>query len=189
MGVSGRAVVAPFVAGVFLAPMPLAYIGIAVVVLFGLAYAIYGRLLTQHFGLDDSRASPACVLRDGVDYIPTAPFPLLAQHFSAISAAGPIVGPILAGLLFGWGSGLAWILLGAVFIGAAHDLASLVGSVRHRARSVAEILREHAGTPVYLLFLTLLWLSLLLVIINFTDVTAKAFVRGELDIGSASVVP
>src|SRR5438093_1237046 len=29
------------VAGVFLTPMPLAYIGIAVVVLFGLAYAIY----------------------------------------------------------------------------------------------------------------------------------------------------
>src|SRR5262249_25117998 len=109
--------------------------------------------------------------------------------FSAISAAGPIVGPILAGMMFGWLPGLAWILLGCVFVGAVHDFSSLVGSVRHGARSVAEILREHVGTPVYILFLTFIWVSLILVIINFTDVTAKAFVRGALDIGGASVVP
>jgi carbon starvation protein len=68
-------------------------------------------------------------------------------------------------------------------------MASLSGSMRHGARSVAEILREHVGTPVYLLFLTFIWLALLLVVINFTDVTARAFVRGQLDLGSASVVP
>jgi carbon starvation protein len=156
---------------------------------FSLAYVIYGRILDRRLQIDPASACPSRTLEDGLDYIPTPAFPLLAQHFSAISAAGPIVGPILAGLMFGWLPGLIWILLGAVFVGAMHDYASLVGSVRHKARSVAEILREHAGTPVYLLFLTFIWVSLLLVIINFTDVTAKAFVRGTLDIEGASLVP
>ena len=169
--------------------MSLALIGLATVLLFGLAYRVYSAILVKRLALDDARPVPSRTLEDGVDYIPTPAFPLLAQHFSAISAAGPIVGPILAGLMFGWLPGLAWILLGAVFIGAVHDFASLTGSVRHKARSVAEILREHAGLPGYLLFLTFIWLSLLLVIINFTDVTAKAFVRGSLDLEGASVVP
>lgn len=169
--------------------MPLAWLGAATVILFTAAYLIYGRMLSRRLGLDDARPVPARILEDGTDYIPTPPFRLLAQHFSAISAAGPIVGPILAGLLFGWGPGLVWILLGCVFIGAVHDMASLAGSMRHGARSVAEILREHVGTPAYLLFLTFVWLALVLVVINFTDVTARAFMRGQLDIGGASVVP
>jgi carbon starvation protein len=126
---------------------------------------------------------------DGVDFVPARPFPLLAQHFSAISAAGPIVGPIIAGLEFGWLPGLLWILLGAVFIGAVHDFSTLVASVRHGARSVAEIMREHVGTPAFLLFITFIWLSLVLVIIAFTDVTARLFVRGELDMGGVAVTP
>lgn len=169
--------------------MPLAALGFAVVVFFAVAYRTYGRFLSDRLRLDDARPSPAARLADGVDFIPTPRFPLLAQHFSAISAAGPIVGPILAGTLFGWLPGLIWIVLGGVFIGAVHDFASLVGSVRHGARSVAEILREHVGSHVYLLFLGFIWLSLMLVIVNFTDVTAKAFVRGSLDIGGASLVP
>lgn len=169
--------------------MPLAWIGLAVLALFSAAYLLYGRLLTRWFKLDDARSTPSRALEDGIDYIPTAPFPLLAQHFSAISAAGPIVGPILAGAMFGWLPGLIWILLGAIFIGAVHDFAALHGSVRHRGGSVAEILREHAGTPAYLLFLAFIYLALLLVIINFTDVTARAFMRGELEIGGTSVVP
>ena len=169
--------------------MPLAWLGAVTVVLFVAAYLVYGRLLARGLGLDDSHPVPSRVLEDGTDFIPTPPFRLLAQHFSAISAAGPIVGPILAGLLFGWGPGLLWILLGCILIGAVHDMASLAASMRHGARSVAEILREHVGTPVYLLFLTFIWLALLLVVINFTDVTARAFMRGQLDIGGASVVP
>jgi carbon starvation protein len=169
--------------------MPLAWLGAVTLLLFAAAYLVYGRLLARGLGLDDDRPVPARVLEDGTDFIPTPPFRLLAQHFSAISAAGPIVGPILAGLLFGWGPGLLWILLGCVLIGAVHDMASLAASMRHGARSVAEILREHVGTPGYLLFLTFIWLALLLVVINFTDVTARAFMRGQLDIGGAAVVP
>jgi len=61
-------------------------------------YLGYGRLLSRLLDLDNRRPTPAVELRDDVDFEPTsAPF-LMGQHFSAIAAAGPIVGPILAGL-------------------------------------------------------------------------------------------
>jgi carbon starvation protein len=102
---------------------------------------------------------------------------LLAQHFSAISAAGPIVGPILAGLWFGWLPALLWIVFGSIFMGAVHDYTSLVGSIRHRASSVAEIVREHVGGRAYKFFVAFVWLSLVYVITAFTDITSASFVE------------
>src|SRR5436853_7540537 len=91
----------------------------------------------------DEKKTPAHELADGEDYVPTRRGYLLAQHFSAISAAGPIVGPIAAGIQFGWLPALLWIVGGSIFIGAMHDFSALVGSVRHRACSVPEIMREN----------------------------------------------
>ena len=62
------------------------------------AYFTYGRFLSRFLELDSRRPTPAVELRDGVDYEPIEPKFLLSQHFSAIAAAGPIVGPILAGI-------------------------------------------------------------------------------------------
>jgi carbon starvation protein len=142
-----------------------------------LSYFVYGRLVSRPFGLSDSNPTPACLLNDGVDYAPVKARFLFGQHFSAITAAGPIVGPILAGLWFGWGPALLWILVGSVFIGAVHDFSSLVGSVRHRAQSVAEIVRTHMGERAFLAFLAFIWLSLIYVIVAFTDLTSASFVE------------
>ncbi|HEX7503587.1 MAG TPA: carbon starvation CstA family protein, partial [Acidobacteriota bacterium] len=60
------------------------------------AYLLYGRFLARRLQLDDSRPTPAVTVNDGQDYVPASAGLLLGQHFSAISAAGPIVGPILA---------------------------------------------------------------------------------------------
>ncbi len=144
-------------------------------ILFGLGYAGYSRVVARKLGLDDANPMPACTMTDGVDFVPAkAPF-LLGQHFSAIAAAGPIVGPILAGLAFGWLPALAWIVVGAIFIGAVHDFSSLVGSVRHKARSVAQIVQEHMGQRAYIFFLGFIWLSLVYVITAFADLTSSSF--------------
>ncbi len=166
--------------------MPLAAVAAVVAVAFGLAYVVYGRLLARLFTLDSAQATPACTVNDGVDYVPTPKFLLLGQHFSAITAAGPIVGPILAGIWFGWGPALLWIVGGAIFFGSVHDFSSLIGSVRHGARSVAEIVGEHMGRRAYLLFLGFIWLSLIYVIIAFTDLTSASFVEPTLGGGVAS---
>src|SRR5262245_26628057 len=116
---------------------------LAVITLAGLAlaYHFYGRFVARQFRLDDATPTPAQEVNDGIDFVPTKPFYLLGQHFSAIAAAGPIVGPIAACMQFGWIPCLVWIGLGVVFIGAVHDFSALVASVRHKARSIAEIVR------------------------------------------------
>ena len=83
--------------------MSLALLAVLVVVVLSLGYAWYGRLIARQYALDDSRPTPAVTKNDGVDFVPTRRFFLLGQHFSAIAAAGPIAGPILACQLFGWG--------------------------------------------------------------------------------------
>ncbi|HEX5054536.1 MAG TPA: carbon starvation CstA family protein [Planctomycetota bacterium] len=144
---------------------------------FALAHRFYGRLLARLFGLDASATTPAHVHEDGEDYVPTPRFYLLSQHFSAISAAGPIVGPILAAIWFGWAPAFWWILLGCIFIGAMHDFAALVGSVRHGACSIAQVLKRNLNGRSYTVFTIYIWLALIYVIIAFTDVTARAFVE------------
>src|SRR5690606_33360643 len=77
------------------------------------AYRLYGGWLGRALRLDPDRPTPAVELRDDVDYAPIEPRFLLSQHFSAIAAAGPVVGPILAGVMFGWLPALLWIVLGS----------------------------------------------------------------------------
>ena len=140
------------------------------------AYRLYGAVLARLFRLDDAAPTPAVTLRDDVDYEPIAPQLLMGQHFSAIAAAGPIVGPILAGVAFGWLPALVWILLGSIFIGGVHDFSALVASVRHQARSIAEVVREHMSRRSYVLFLAFVWIALIYIVVAFTDITASSFV-------------
>lgn len=157
--------------------MSLFAIAAAAVVTFLIGYAWYGRWVARVLDLRADRATPACELNDGVDFVPAkAPF-LLGQHFSAIAAAGPIVGPILGGLWFGWLPALLWIVFGAIFFGAVHDFAALVSSVRNKARSIVELVHDQLGPRAHGLFMGFVWLSLVYVILAFTDLTASSFVE------------
>ena len=156
--------------------MNLAILGLSFVIVLSLAYHFYGRWVARQFSLDDTRTTPAHQHNDGVDYVPTKPFYLFAQHFSAIAAAGPIAGPILACQVWGWGPCLVWIGLGVVLIGAVHDFSSLAASVRHGGSSVAEITKEHLGKHAGTAMMMFIWIALLYVIVAFTDITAASFV-------------
>jgi len=153
----------------------IALVVIATILILLLGYRIYGRFLARQLALDDANPTPACQMNDGVDYVPAKPGLLLGQHFSAIAAAGPIVGPILAGMWFGWFPALLWIVLGAIFIGGVHDFGSLVASIRHKAASIGEVVRQHMSPTSHALFLIFVWLALVYVIIAFTDITAQTF--------------
>lgn len=144
-----------------------------------MGYRVYGRFVARRLVLDDARATPAHTRRDGVDHVPTPPFYLFAQHFSAIAAAGPIVGPILACKSFGWLPCLVWIGVGVVFVGAMHDFTALVASVRHGGVSIAEIARERLGGPAGRAMMAFIWIALIYVIVAFVDITAGTFVAGS----------
>jgi carbon starvation protein len=164
--------------------MALPLLAVSFLVLLVLGYRFYGRYVARHFALDDARATPAHVHADGVDYVATPPFYLFAQHLSAIAAAGPIVGPILACQGFGWLPCLLWIGFGVVFIGAVHDFASLVASVRHEGTSVAEIARTRLGSPAGRAMLAFIWIALVYVIVAFVDITASSFVSGTEEVAA-----
>ncbi len=166
--------------------MNISTIAFTVVALFGAAYFLYGRRITREFEVDDARATPACRVNDGVDFVPTKVSILLPQHFSSIAAAGPIVGPILAGIWFGWLPALLWIILGNILIGSVHDFATLMVSVRHQAHSIAEVVKEEMGRRAYFFFLLFIWISLMYVIVAFTDLTAATFVAKEVGGGVAT---
>lgn len=138
-------------------------------------YRLYGGYLARLLKLDDTAITPACQIDDGVDFVPAPAKLLLGQHFSAIAAAGPIVGPILAAIWFGWLPALLWILLGSIFIGGPHDFLALAASVRNKAASIGEIVKQRMSRTSHLLFLVFLWLALVYVIIAFTDITAQTF--------------
>jgi len=144
-------------------------------IVFLLGYLFYSRFLARRLGVDPSVPTPAHVKRDGVDFIPAHPTVLFGHHFAAIAGAGPIVGPVLAAE-FGWASVALWIVLGCVFIGAAHDMIAMFLSVRHGGESIGSVIGTILGRPGKMLFLLFSWSALVLVVSEFTRQIAGTFV-------------
>lgn len=147
-----------------------------VTIVFALGYRFYGGFLARLLGIDNRVKTPAHRLEDGVDFVPTHPAVLFGHHFSSIAGAGPIVGPILAAA-FGWGSVLAWVVVGCLFVGAMHDMVSLFLSVRHEGMSVSSVLELFLGKSGKLLFLLSCLFALILVCAEFTRQIAMTFVQ------------
>ncbi len=166
--------------------MSLPPIALTVIALLAFAYLRYGRFLARRYELDAAARTPAVAYDDGVDFVPTRPFYLLGQHFSAIAAAGPVAGPILAAQQFGWLPCVLWIGLGVVLIGAVHDFSTLVASVRHQGHSIAEIVRQRLGERAGLAMMAFIWVALVYVIIAFADITASTFVGRSEDLAGTS---
>lgn len=146
-----------------------------VILIFTLAYFTYGKFLEKTYHVQHSEVMPSTKMYDGVDFVPTNKFVLLGHHFSSIAGAGPIVGPILAGLAFGWLPAILWIVLGTIFIGGLHDFSSVIISVRHEGKSIAEIANKYVNKTTYKLFLVFIWLALMYVVAVFTDLAATSF--------------
>jgi len=155
--------------------MKLPILALSFLLLLVAAYRLYGRWVARQLAITDEHKTPAHTVNDGVDFVPTRPFYLFAQHFSAIAAAGPIAGPILACQNWGWVPCLLWISLGVVLIGAVHDFSTLTASVRHGARSIADITREHLGPRAGIAMMAFIWIALVYVIVAFADITAASF--------------
>lgn len=147
---------------------------IASIVLFLVGYVTYGAYLAKQWGIDPTRKTPAHEVNDGIDYVPTKPAVLLGHHFASIAGAGPINGPIQAAI-FGWVPVFLWIVLGSIFVGGVHDYGSLFASVRHKGKSIGEVIHANMGKKGMMLFSIFAWLTLLLVVAAFTNIVASTF--------------
>ena len=148
---------------------------VVTILIFIVAYTVYGNYLYKKWGIDPSRKTPAHTMRDGVDYVPAKAPVLLGHHFSSIAGAGPIVGPIAAAI-FGWVPVLLWIIVGSVFFGGVHDMGSLFASIRNKGKSLGEVIGISMGSRGKKLFAIFAWLTLILVVAAFTNIVANTFV-------------
>jgi carbon starvation protein len=138
-----------------------------------IAYRYYSAFIAAKvLALDDSRPVPSQTMYDGHNYYPTNKWVLFGHHFAAISGAGPLIGPVLAAQ-FGFLPGLLWLVIGVCIGGAVHDFMILVGSIRRKGKSLAEMARTEISplsgfvAGVAILFIVVIALAGLgLVVVN-----------------------
>ena len=152
----------------------LVFIGFAV---FFMGYKYYSLYLGNNiYNInDDQTVLPSSSFEDGIDYIPTKKHILFGHHFTSIAGAAPIIGPCVAAY-WGWLPALLWILIGTVFMGAAHDFGALVTSVKEKGRSIADIASSTISDRARIMFLIFVILLVWLVLAVFAMAIADLFV-------------
>src|SRR5687768_12697178 len=122
-----------------------AWLVVAAVCSYLVAYRFYSRFIANKvFELDARRATPAERHNNGRDFVPTSKWVLFGHHFSAISGAGPLVGPTLAAQ-FGFLPGTIWLIAGVVLGGAVQDFLILCASMRRDGKSLGQIAKEEVN--------------------------------------------
>ncbi len=151
-----------------------------------LAYRFYARYLARHlFELSDDRPTPAHVLRDDVDYMPTNRFVLFGHHYASITGLSPMLGPAIA-VIWGWLPAMLWVVLGAIFVGCVHDFGSLAVSIRARGMSIGKVAEGLVGRRAKSLFHIIIFFLIALAMGVFVDVVATLF---SADFYPESVLP
>lgn len=131
---------------------------IVVLCLYLLFFRFYakGFLARKIFDLNATATTPAHLLRDEVDYVPTNKYILFGHHFASIAGLAPMLGPAIA-VIWGWVPALCWVVFGTLLVGAVHDFSALVLSIRHKGHSMGTIARDVISPRTRLLFLLVIF--------------------------------
>ncbi|MFC7097322.1 carbon starvation protein A [Halobaculum marinum] len=148
---------------------------LAVLALFSAGYLGYSRYLSRFVELDEERETPAHKYEDGQEYVPAKKPVLLGHHYSSIAGGAPIVGPITAGVVWGWVPALLWIGIGNPLMGSVHDFVSLSASLRHEGKSIGYIIGEYVGERGKNMLLWFAFLTIILVVAVFALVVGIVF--------------
>ncbi|MFH1541468.1 MAG: carbon starvation protein A [bacterium] len=154
------------------------FVALVGLTLYALGYHFYATFIEKKIWQTDfSKPTPAVTNEDGLDYIPAKHWTVLfGHHFASIAGAGPIIGPVIACALFGWGPALLWIIIGSIFFGGVHDYSALMLSVRHNGQTVGRVTEHVISKRSRLVFSSFLLLALILVVAVFAAVTAQTMV-------------
>ena len=146
------------------------------IIILALGYFLYGKWIEKVWGVreGEDEDTPAHNMEDGVDYVPTSAPVLMGHHFSSISGAGPITGPIAASM-FGWVPVTLWILVGGIFFGGVHDFGALYASICHKGQTIGEIISSNMSRRAKRLFIIFSYLTLILVVAAFSSIVATSF--------------
>lgn len=158
---------------------------------FALGYIFYARFIERRLDVNPQEKTPAFTKYDGVDFIPAKNWLILfGHHFSSIAGAAPIVGPVIAVSIWGWGPTLVWIIVGSIILGGLHDFSSLVISVKNEGRSIADIAREVISPRAKYVFSLFVFFALILVVAVFAYLCAKTLVTdARVIVPSLGLIP
>ena len=141
--------------------------------IFYLGYRFYSGFLQRVFSGGEEAVPPSIALNDGEDYVPSKTPVVFSHHFASIAGAGPIVGPTVA-LVYGYAPVWLWVVLGAVFVGAVQDYATLFISMRERGQSLAQVAHRTMGRFGFFLVVSFSILMLVLLASAFLGLSATA---------------
>jgi carbon starvation protein len=147
-------------------------------------YNFYARRIDRDvIQSNPNKATPARLYMDGVDFVPTNRNVLYGYHFKSIAAAGPIVGAITAGALWGWVPSIIWLVLGVVFMGWASDYSAIVVSVRNDGNSLSATAHRLIAPRTRQILLLFIFFYLLLVAGAFGNIVAGVLVDPRVPLG------
>ena len=141
--------------------------GIAFLVL---GYFLYGKLVEKIFAPDD-RETPAVKNADGVDYVVLPRWKNMLIQLLNIAGVGPVIGVIL-GIKFGIVA-LIIIPVGCVLMGAVHDMAAGMMSIRDNGANLPKIVQTNLGKTYNVVFEWFMVVLLLLVVAVFINTPAQ----------------
>ena len=141
--------------------------GIAFLVL---GYFLYGKLVEKIFG-PDGRETPAVKSPDGVDFVVLPRWKNMLIQLLNIAGIGPVIGVIL-GIKFGIVA-LIIIPVGCVLMGAVHDMAAGMMSIRDNGANLPKIVQSNLGKTYNVIFEWFMVILLLLVVAVFINVPAQ----------------
>src|SRR5512136_2011545 len=141
-----------------------------------IGYKFYAKKIdTNIIKADAKRATPAKMYMDGVEFMPTSKNILFGYQFKSIAGAAPIIGPIIA-IQWGWLPALAWILMGAFFIGWVQDYSSAMMAMRNEGASFGGLSHKLISPRARIILLSFIYLYLLLIAGAFGNVVVSTAV-------------
>lgn len=135
-----------------------------------IGYFTYGKIVEKILGPDD-RATPAVAAPDGVDCVPLPQWKNMLIQLLNIAGVGPVIGVII-GIKFGK-IALLIIPVGCILMGAVHDFAGGMMSLREGGANLPKIVRKYLGSVYASAFSWVMVVLLLLVVAVFINIPAN----------------
>jgi carbon starvation protein len=136
-------------------------------------YGVYARNINTNIVQPDAtKATPATMYMDGVDFTPAKRNVLFGYQFKSVAALAPLTGPIIA-VQWGWLPALLWIILGVFFIGWVQDYGAMIMGVRRDGETMSALSYKLISPRARTILMIFIYFYLLLIMGAFGNAVGK----------------
>jgi len=152
-------------------------------------YSIYAKRVDKSIVQPSAtKATPARMYMDGVDFTPANRNVLFGYQFKSVAALAPLTGPVIA-VQWGWLPALLWIILGVFFIGWVQDYGSMIMGVRREGETMGALSYKLVSPRARTILMIFIYFYLLLIMGAFGNAVGKTLmVKPEVPFGMIALV-